>query len=53
MDMNTIFFPTFYKKNLLICDKLNIIEASFRVPYLMSIFYIAVYVYDVFSKHEA
>lgn len=42
----------FCKKNILICDKLNVIEASFRVLDLISKFYIAVYVYDVFLKHE-
>lgn len=36
----------FCKKKLLISDKLDISEASFRVLHLVSKFYIAVYVYD-------
>lgn len=50
MDMNTVLFPMFCKKNVLICDKLNVIEPSFKVLDMMPKFYIAVYVYDVFSS---
>lgn len=34
--LNTVFPPIFYKKKIVICDKLIIIEASFRVTYLIS-----------------
>lgn len=53
MGMNTVFFPIFCKKNVLICDKLNVIEPSFRVLDMIPKFYTAVYVYDVCSKLEA
>lgn len=51
--LNIAFSTMFCKKKILISDKLGIGEVSFKVQYLLSNFYIAVYVYSVFLGHEA